>query len=58
MLGETAARRWATSTVYQVYPRRFAHSNGDGFDLRGILGRLDYLEQLGVDVVWLSPIQA
>ena len=49
--------RWAASTVYQIYPRSFADSNGDGFgDLRGILGRVDYLARLGVDVVWLSPI--
>jgi oligo-1,6-glucosidase len=47
-------RRWV---VYQVYPRSFADSDGDGVgDLRGLLGRLDYLERLGVDVVWLSPV--
>jgi oligo-1,6-glucosidase len=52
-----SAPRWAASTVYQIYPRSFADSNGDGFgDLRGILGRVDYLARLGVDVVWLSPI--
>jgi oligo-1,6-glucosidase len=45
------------AVVYQVYPRSFADSDGDGIgDLRGIIGRLDYLEQLGVDVVWLSPV--
>jgi oligo-1,6-glucosidase len=43
--------------VYQIYPRSFADSNGDGVgDLGGILGRLDYLRELGVDVIWLSPI--
>ena len=43
--------------VYQVYPRSFADSDSDGVgDLRGVLGRLDYLERLGVDVVWLSPV--
>lgn len=48
--------RWATSTVYQVYPRSFADSDGDGVgDLRGIIGKLDYLQRLGVDVVWVSP---
>jgi oligo-1,6-glucosidase len=53
----SAAPRWAASTVYQIYPRSFADANGDGFgDLRGILGRVDYLARLGVDVVWLSPI--
>ncbi len=47
-------RRWV---VYQVYPRSFADSDGDGVgDLRGVLGRLDYLQQLGVDVLWLSPV--
>jgi oligo-1,6-glucosidase len=43
--------------VYQIYPRSFADSNGDGFgDLGGIIGRLEYLRELGVDVIWLSPI--
>jgi oligo-1,6-glucosidase len=47
-------RRWV---VYQVYPRSFADSDGDGIgDLRGVLGRLDYLQRLGVDVIWLSPV--
>jgi oligo-1,6-glucosidase len=47
-------RRWV---VYQIYPRSFADSDADGVgDLRGVLGRLDYLEHLGVDVVWLSPV--
>ena len=50
---------WRTAVVYQVYPRSFADSDGDGIgDLRGIIGRLDHLESLGVDVVWLSPIYA
>lgn len=48
---------WRTAVVYQVYPRSFADSDGDGIgDLRGLIGRLDHLELLGVDVVWLSPI--
>ena len=48
---------WADAVVYQIYPRSFADSNGDGIgDLRGILGRLDHLQDLGVDVLWLSPI--
>src|SRR5512145_272581 len=48
---------WKEAVVYQIYPRSFADSNGDGIgDLRGILGRLDYLERLGVDVLWLCPI--
>jgi len=50
---------WRSAVVYQVYPRSFADSDGDGIgDLRGIIGRLDHLESLGVDVVWLSPIYA
>ncbi|MEY5099650.1 MAG: hypothetical protein RJA36_2369 [Pseudomonadota bacterium] len=50
---------WKRSVVYQIYPRSFRDSDGDGIgDLRGITSRLDYLQQLGVDVVWLSPIYA
>ena len=48
---------WRRGVVYQIYPRSFADSNGDGIgDLRGIISKLDYLQRLGVDVVWLSPI--
>jgi alpha-glucosidase len=48
---------WQKGVIYQIYPRSFQDSNGDGVgDLRGILSRLDYLEWLGVDAVWLSPI--
>jgi alpha-glucosidase len=47
---------WKRTTVYQVYPRSFADSNGDGIgDLRGLLGKLDYLRDLGVETLWLSP---
>ena len=43
--------------VYQIYPRSFCDSNGDGIgDLAGILGKLDHLQALGVGVVWLSPM--
>ena len=46
-----------SAVLYQVYPRSFANSDGDGIgDLRGIAGRLDHLELLGVDVIWLSPV--
>ncbi|MBT2549010.1 alpha-glucosidase [Arthrobacter sp. ISL-65] len=53
-----AGREWFKSAVvYQIYPRSFADSDGDGIgDLRGIIGKLDYLKKLGVDVVWLSPV--
>ena len=48
---------WKTAVVYQIYPRSFADSDGDGIgDLPGITSRLDYLVQLGVDVIWLSPV--
>jgi oligo-1,6-glucosidase len=48
---------WHSATVYQIYPRSFADSNGDGFgDIPGIISKLDYLEKLGIDVIWLSPI--
>ncbi|HET9344789.1 MAG TPA: alpha-glucosidase, partial [Candidatus Limnocylindrales bacterium] len=49
--------RWHDAVVYQVYPRSFADSDGDGVgDLPGIISRLDYLRDLGVDAIWLSPI--
>lgn len=48
---------WKESVVYQIYPRSFKDSNGDGIgDLRGIIEKLDYLEKLGIDVLWLSPV--
>jgi len=48
---------WKEAVVYQIYPRSFMDSNGDGIgDLRGILSKLDYLKELGVDVLWLSPV--
>ena len=48
---------WRQWVVYQVYPRSFADSDGDGVgDLRGVISHLDYLDRLGVDVVWMSPI--
>ena len=47
---------WRGAAIYQVYPRSFADSNGDGIgDLPGITSRLDYIANLGVDAVWLSP---
>lgn len=45
------------SVIYQIYPRSFADSNGDGIgDINGITAHLDYLKDLGVDVIWLSPV--
>lgn len=48
---------WHDSVVYQVYPRSFKDSNNDGIgDLNGIISKLDYLKELGIDVIWLSPV--
>jgi glycosidase len=48
---------WKDAVVYQIYPRSFADSNGDGIgDLAGILAKLDVLAELGVDTLWLSPV--
>ena len=48
---------WHNSVVYQIYPRSFKDSNGDGIgDLKGIISKLDYIKFLGVDVLWISPI--
>ena len=48
---------WQTGVIYQIYPRSYLDSNGDGVgDLRGITSKLDYLRWLGVDAIWLSPI--
>lgn len=48
---------WNNSVVYQVYPKSFQDSDGDGIgDLQGIIDRLDYLKKLGVDIIWLNPI--
>lgn len=43
--------------AYQIYPKSFCDSNGDGIgDIRGIIGKLDYLKELGIDIIWISPI--
>ena len=48
---------WKEAVVYQVYPRSFMDANGDGIgDLQGVTSRLDYLQELGIDVIWLSPV--
>ena len=47
---------WQEAVVYQVYPRSFQDSNNDGIgDLTGVVEHLDYIKQLGVDVIWLNP---
>lgn len=58
MKGEYMKNNWWKETVvYQIYPRSFQDSNGDGIgDLQGIISRLDYLEKLGVGVIWLCPV--
>jgi alpha-glucosidase len=51
------AKWWAAGVLYQIYPRSFQDSNGDGIgDISGIISRLPYLRYLGVDAIWLSPI--
>ncbi len=53
----TDCKWWKRAVVYQVYPRSFQDSNGDGIgDLQGMIQRLDYLQKLGIDAVWLSPV--
>src|ERR1700728_549652 len=48
---------WKNAVIYEIYPRSFQDSNGDGIgDLNGITSRLDYLQKLGVEAIWLSPI--
>jgi oligo-1,6-glucosidase len=50
---------WRRATIYQIWPRSFADSNGDGIgDLAGIIDHLDHLVDLGVDAVWISPVYA
>lgn len=48
---------WNDKVAYQIYPKSFMDTNGDGIgDLRGVIGKLDYLKELGIDIIWLSPI--
>ena len=50
---------WHKTTIYQIYPRSFMDSNGDGMgDLKGIISKLDYLKDLGIGAIWLSPVYA
>ena len=55
----TQAKWWKEAIVYQIYPRSFKDSDGDGVgDLKGIISQLDYLKSLGITAVWLNPIYA
>lgn len=55
--GDTERKWWKEAVIYQIYPRSFQDSDRDGIgDLQGICSRLDYLKELGVDAIWLSPI--
>lgn len=59
MLDKTKKDWWKSAVVYQIYPKSFQDTTGSGVgDLDGIIRRLDYLQQLGVDVIWLSPVYA
>ena len=50
---------WQSAVVYQIYPRSFQDTNHDGIgDIQGIISHLDYLQKLGVDAIWLSPVYA
>ncbi|MDE7029653.1 MAG: alpha-glucosidase [Lachnospiraceae bacterium] len=54
---DSSRKWWKSAVIYQIYPRSFADSNGDGIgDLKGIIAKLDYLENLGIDAIWLSPV--
>jgi len=54
---EVEKKWWHNAVVYQIYPRSFMDSNGDGIgDLAGIISKLDYLQQLGINLIWLSPV--
>lgn len=48
---------WHEKAAYQIYPKSFYDANGDGIgDLKGVISKLDYLKDLGIDIIWLSPI--
>ena len=57
MLDKTKRGWWKSAVFYQIYPKSFQDTNGDGIgDLKGIISRLDYLQSLGIDGIWLSPV--
>ena len=56
-MGNSGKIWWKEAVVYQIYPRSFYDSNGDGIgDLIGIIEKLDYVKSLGVDIIWLCPV--
>ena len=53
----TERRWWKEAVIYQIYPRSFNDSNGDGIgDIPGVMEKLDYFKWLGIDAIWLSPV--
>ena len=59
MLDKSKHGWWKSAVFYQIYPKSFQDTNGDGIgDLKGIISRLDYLENLGIDGIWMSPVCA
>ena len=56
-MGKNKVEWWKTAIIYQIYPLSFMDSNSDGIgDLQGIISKLSYLKNLGIDVIWLSPV--
>ena len=56
MISKEITKWWQKAVFYQIYPRSFADGNGDGIgDLAGMISKLDYLQELGIDAIWLSP---
>ena len=59
MLDKTKRGWWKSAVFYQIYPKSFLDASGDGIgDIQGIIRKLDYLEKLGIDGIWLSPVCA
>ena len=57
MASTSTKKWWKNAIVYQIYPRSFCDSNGDGIgDIPGIISKLHYLKELGIDAIWLSPV--